>query len=113
MVDGAYEENKTIKLSQAEVNALKKAILYLKFTCEETDSLLYASSPLINSVLGKLLEVDDLSQFSKGFYAKKNTTNQDFLLEKIKCYSKEIDRDLKDDEMQDIFKEGVYPFSLD
>lgn len=82
MVDKAYQENKNVTLSQAEVNALKKAILYLKFECEETNSLLYAGSPLINSVLNKIVEVDDLGEVSKAFYAQRNVKNEEVIRDK-------------------------------
>lgn len=42
-------------LTREEANALIKAILYLKFDCRESGSLLYAASPLINASLDKLL----------------------------------------------------------
>jgi hypothetical protein len=45
----ADNQEKKLTLSQGEVVALKKAIMYLKFSCEETESVMYAGSPLINS----------------------------------------------------------------
>ncbi|GLR09513.1 hypothetical protein COO59_04825 [Mixta theicola] len=108
MADGAYKETKIIKLNQAEVNALKKSILYLKFSCKETDSVLYAGSPLINGVLDKLLNVDDLGQFAKEFYSKKNPTNESVVREKLERYAKENGKNV--DEMQHVYKDSIYPF---
>ncbi|EOC0415361.1 hypothetical protein ACI00F_004168, partial [Cronobacter dublinensis] len=48
-------KDKILNLDQGEIIALKKAIMYLKFSCEETESLLFSGSPSINSVLAKLL----------------------------------------------------------
>lgn len=58
----ADNQEKKLTLSQSEVVTLKKVIMYLKFSCEETESVMYAGSPLINSIFSKLLEIDDLGQ---------------------------------------------------
>lgn len=58
----ADNQEKKLTLSQGEVVTLKKVIMYLKFPCEETESVMYAGSPLINSIFSKLLEIDDLGQ---------------------------------------------------
>lgn len=42
-----------IELTRSEVNALTKIFLYLKFECEEVDSLFYCSSPIINLIFWK------------------------------------------------------------
>lgn len=46
-----------IEIKREKVNALIKAVLYLKFDCEDKGSLLYASSPLINSALDKIISM--------------------------------------------------------
>lgn len=109
MADNAYKENKNVTLNQAEVSALKKAILYLKFECEETSSLLYAGSPLINSVLSKLIEVDDLGEFSKGFYAKRNMSNEKIIQDKKMRYALEIGKEY-DPLHDDSFQDYIFPF---
>lgn len=58
----ADNQEKKLTLSQGEVVTLKKVIMYLKFSCVETESVMYAGSPLINSIFSKLLEIDDLGQ---------------------------------------------------
>lgn len=63
-------KEKSLTLNQGEVNALKKAIMYLKFSCEETESVMYAGSPLINSVFSKLLVIDDLGDYAIDFLKK-------------------------------------------
>ena len=43
--------------------------MYLKFSCEETESvIMYAGSPLINSVFSKLLVIDDLGDYAIDFF---------------------------------------------
>ncbi|WP_147194972.1 hypothetical protein [Pantoea sp. CCBC3-3-1] len=109
MDDDAYKENKNVTLSQAEVNALKKAILYLKFECEETGSLLYAGSPLINSVLVKIIEVDDLGKFSKNFYSKRNVTNEKIIQGKKIKHALENGKEY-DPLHDDSFQDYIFPF---
>lgn len=49
--------NENVELNRSEVSALLKGLLYLKFECEETSSLLYSSSPIINTVINKLTKM--------------------------------------------------------
>ena len=68
----ADNQEKSLTLSQNEIVALKKAIMYLKFSCEETESIMYAGNPLINSIFSKLIEIDDLGKvrISRSFLPK-------------------------------------------
>ena len=75
---------KDVKLNQGEINALKKAILYLKFECEEESSLIFSGSELINSAFDKLLSESDTYKSEVDFYSKGNLYAQNFMLEKIK-----------------------------
>lgn len=109
MANDAYKEDKVLTLSQAEVNALKKAIFYLKFECEETSSLLYAGSPLINSALGKICDLDDLNEFSKVFFAKKNVANEEFIYNKKRRQALENGGEY-DPSSDDSFKDYIFPF---
>ena len=74
---------KNVNLNQGEINALKKAILYLKFECEETSSLIFSGSELINSAFDKLLLKSDMHEREIDFYQKGNLNAQNFILEKI------------------------------
>ena len=49
------ETTSTIALTQDEINALTKLILYIKFESDDVETLLYSASPFINSVLEKML----------------------------------------------------------
>ncbi len=81
-VDELTEKN--VKLNQGEINALKKAILYLKFECEETSSLIFSGSELINSAFDKLLINSDSYEREVKFYSRENADAQDFIEKKIK-----------------------------
>lgn len=107
MVD---KDDKSLILNQGEIIALKKAIMYLKFSCEETESLLYASSPLINSIFSKLISIDDLGKQAIDFYNKRHIENEIFILSKLDKMELEMGRSL-DKEIKEIsFKECLYPF---
>jgi len=82
IVDELTEKN--VKLNQGEINALKKSILYLKFECEETSSLIFSGSALINSAFDKLLINSDSYEREVKFYSRENPDAQDFIVEKIK-----------------------------
>lgn len=81
-VDELSEKN--VKLNQGEINALKKAILYLKFECEEEGSLIFSGSELINSAFDKLLINSDSYEREVKFYSRGNSDAQDFIEKKIK-----------------------------
>ncbi|MFJ4344797.1 hypothetical protein [Pseudomonas sp. NPDC089401] len=71
-----------VMLSQGEIIALKKAIAYLKFECEEVGSLIFCGSPLINSAFDKLIASSDI----KGedvFYNRKNPSAERRMLKKL------------------------------
>ncbi|WP_246550280.1 hypothetical protein [Photorhabdus caribbeanensis] len=56
--DKDKDKDKTITITQTEINALKKLIMYIKFSYEENEPLQYASSYSINSFLDKLIDID-------------------------------------------------------
>ncbi|CAK17271.1 hypothetical protein [Pseudomonas entomophila] len=71
-----------VTLSQGEIVALKKAITYLKFECEEAGSLIFCGSTSINSAFDKLVANSDI----KGedvFYNRKNPKAEKLMLEKL------------------------------
>lgn len=108
MVD---KKHKSLVLNQGEIAALKKAIMYLKFSCEETESLLYAGSPLINSIFSKLAAIDDLGQQSIEFYNKRHAENERFVLSKLDKMELENGRPLDEKIKESSFRECLYPFS--
>jgi|GEM_PF-454521 len=70
-----------MELNQAEINALIKMIHYVKFECIEQESVIYATSPLINSILKKSM---DLSYFSKHISSEEfNETAEKMVIDKI------------------------------
>ncbi|WP_326902722.1 hypothetical protein P8F81_10870 [Kosakonia cowanii] len=105
------EKEKVLHLSQGEIVALKKAIMYLKFSCEETESLMYAGSPLINSAFSKIIEVDDLGWAAKEFYSKRHEINEEFIARKLTMMEKENGRPHDDAIMEQVFSECLYPFA--
>lgn len=109
MVD---QKKKSLTLNQSEVVALKKAIMYLKFSCEETESLLYAGSPLINSIFSKLIAIDDLGQQAIDFYNKRHAENEMFVLSKLDKMELENGRPLDKEIKESSFRECLYPFSI-
>ncbi|WP_434752807.1 hypothetical protein [Paenibacillus amylolyticus] len=79
-----------VHLTQGEIHAIQKALLFLKFECEETASLLYAGSPLLNSTLSKLREADINGEFSKQFHSRPNPHAEAFMREKLeRSYAEE------------------------
>ncbi|ORF08391.1 hypothetical protein BGI12_00180 [Snodgrassella alvi] len=107
----ADNQEKSLTLSQGEVNALKKAIMYLKFSCEETESVMYAGSPLINSVFSKLLVIDDLGEYAIDFFKKRHPENEGFVLTKLDKLELENGRKFESEVRENSFRECLYPFS--
>ncbi|HHZ8844783.1 TPA: hypothetical protein ACWMEY_002426 [Enterobacter cloacae] len=107
----ADNQEKKLTLSQGEVVALKKAIMYLKFSCEETESVMYAGSPLINSIFSKLIEIDDLGQQSIYFYNKGHAGNERFVLAKLDKLELENGREFQSAVKESSFRECLFPFS--
>ena len=106
-------KNKFLSLSQGEITALKKAIIYLKFSCEQPDSLLFAGSPLINSALDKLIETDDFGEQEKTFYSKKNDFHKTFIMLKIDRLDESENITTSDDLKINILKECLHPHPMD
>lgn len=104
-------QEKSLTLNQGEVNALKKAIMYLKFSCEETESVMYAGSPLINSVFSKLLVIDDLGDYAIDFFKKRHLENERFVLAKLNKLELENGRKFESEVKENSFNGCLYPFS--
>lgn len=103
-----------IDFSQAEIQAIKKAIQYLKFRCKEPESILFASSPHINSILGKVLINDDFGDGELKFYESKVSFDSDklFAISKIRNSALEEDQEISDEEMGLILNQYLYPYQV-
>lgn len=104
------ETTSTIALTQDEINALTKLILYIKFESDDVETLLYSASPFINSVLEKMLHnhvyykdrLDMFSQELPDIYIYKS-----FILKKIKMSeSNSQEKELNNS----IFNDYAYPY---
>lgn len=103
-------KSKIINVSQAEISALKKLIMYVKFSCEEEESLIFAGSGAINSLFDKIIEADYLGEHEKSFYNKRNITNENFILGKIAKQQEQTPNKISPENMQDYFDSCLYPF---
>lgn len=104
----------SVYLTQGEMNALRKAIMYLKFECGETDSLLYAGSPLLNSVLEKARSADVNREFAESFHARPNPHAEAFMREKLeRSYAEELAPRERSEELKtEILRSCLFPFPL-
>lgn len=104
-------ETKEIILSQEEIQALKKAIFFLKFDCIDEDAELYASSRIINSFLKKILEIDNFKEIQQ----EKLKNISDDLLNNIldKYKSKDYFMNMKYENKIKLLKEVFYPYVVE
>lgn len=107
--DGRLRE---IAVNQAEIIAFQKAMGYLKFSCEETDSLLYAGSNSLNSLLWKMMKVSDIAGASTDFYNRSHPTYEIFVQEKVQRLEQELPhvQPLDQKQTQKLMKSYMYPF---
>ncbi|PYY31200.1 hypothetical protein [Paenibacillus illinoisensis] len=105
---------KPVYLTQGEINALQKAIMFLKFECEETDSLLYAGSPLLNSVLEKVRDAHDYAEYTKDFHSRPNEYVERFMRAKLeRSYAEELaPRERTAEQLAEILGACMYPFPV-
>ena len=105
---------KPIYLTQGEINALQKAIMFLKFECEETDSLLYAGSPLLNSVLEKVRDAHDYAEYTKDFHSRPNEYAERLMRAKLeRSYAEELaPRERTAEQKAEILSSCMYPYPV-
>ncbi|MFS0870947.1 hypothetical protein [Paenibacillus xylanilyticus] len=105
---------KPVYLTQGEINALQKAIMFLKFECEETDSLLYAGSPLLNSVLEKVRDANAFAEYAKDFHSRPNAHAEAFMRAKLeRSYEEELAPHERTEELKaEILSSCMYPFPV-
>lgn len=105
---------KPIYLTQGEINALQKALLFLKFESEETASLLYAGSPLLNSVLEKVREVSAFGEYAKELHSHPNEYAERFMRTKLeRSYAEELaPRELTEEQKIEILRSCMYPYPV-
>lgn len=103
-----------VHLTQGEINALQKAILFLKFECEETESLLYSGSPLLNSVLEKVRDVSAFGEYAKELHSRPNEHAERFMRAKLeRSYAEEIaPRERTEDQKIEILRSCMYPYPV-
>lgn len=101
-----------IELTQDELNALKKALFFLKFECDDTGSLLYSGSNFINSALEKLIKNDVMYDQSKSIIGNSGERYKDIIVNKIR----ELDKEEGIDEGRIISEKEIntymYPFCV-
>ncbi|CAK17270.1 hypothetical protein [Pseudomonas entomophila] len=103
-----------IALNHGEASALKKALLYLKFECEETSSLIFSGSPLVNSVLDKLIDQSVFGSSERQFFDNGNKAAEKFMLEKlIRTLEADDNQGLSEDRRSAYFKECMRPYKID
>lgn len=105
------ESVKEICITQGEISALKKLIMYIKFSCDDTESLLYAGSESINSFLDKILDVDYLGDYARDFYSERNPDNEKKVMDKIERSERESITKMDKEKIHELFKICIYPFS--
>lgn len=100
-----------VMLNQGEINALKKAVLYLKFECEETSSLIFTGSRLINSAFDKLIDASRSSEREKKFYNTRNADAEEYVLKKVN-EQREFEGEPKLSEIGEVkyFADLMHPF---
>lgn len=103
---------RAIEVNQAEIIAFQKAMLYLKFSCQETDSLLYAGSDSLNSLLYKMMKASDMAELEASFYNKTSLVNEAFVEQKVKRLEQEQPyvQPPSQEQANEIMKSYMYPF---
>jgi len=104
------ENEKKIIVTQAEISALKKLIMYVKFSCNDVESLEYAGSYAINSFFDKLIAIDYLGDFERKFYDIPNPDNEIAVTNKINKYQHDSLNKMSDETMREVFKQCLHPF---
>jgi hypothetical protein len=96
--------------TDSEILALIKLILYVKFESEDTESLLYAGSDLLNTALEKMLRQHPYYR-DRGlsFFGKLPKENIDFIINRIENSSKinPMDASTK----IDLLTHCIYPYT--
>lgn len=105
------EDEKKIIITQDEISALKKLVMYVKFSCDDVESLQYAGSYAVNSFFDKLIEVDYLGEYEREYYSKRNLVNESVIMNKIERYQNESINKMSQDTLQEVFRECLYPFA--
>lgn len=99
-------------LTREEVNALIKAILYLKFDCAEAQSLTYAASPLINSSLDKLVAMHGYGSDWAKVFAAVPPAYPERVQHKIEACEQDNGCDYDDDVRQLVTESSLYPYTV-
>lgn len=63
--------------------------MYVKFSCNDTESLQHAGSYTINSFFDKLIEADCFGEHENKFYSERNLYNESVIMNKVEKYQDE------------------------
>ena len=93
-----------IHLTQGEINALEKAIMYLKF----------AGSLLLNSVLEKARDASQFGEFAKDFHSRPNEYAETFMRDKLeRSYAEELaPRERSTEQKNEILRACMFPYPV-
>ncbi|NHB90694.1 hypothetical protein [Photorhabdus cinerea] len=100
----------SIQLAREEVNAIIKLILYIKFECEDPGTLIYSSSPLINSALEKILNMYGHKDVWDKVFEELPEINRNFIKKIIEHSEKQENNYLSEEIKQQILSNHAYPY---
>ncbi|OXI42019.1 hypothetical protein [Burkholderia aenigmatica] len=106
------EPRKSVSLKVGEIAALKKAIMYLKFSCDDAEADIFASSPLINGAFESLVKAGDLGELEIRFYQKGNKENENYVLSRIGEIEARDGKEMSEELKRRVYEAWVYPFRL-
>ncbi|CAB3961135.1 MULTISPECIES: hypothetical protein [Burkholderia] len=106
------EPRKSVSLKVGEIIALKKAIMYLKFSCTDAEADIFAASPLINGAFESLISADDLGEMEVKFYQKGSKENERYVLSRMGEIEARDGKEMSEELKRRIYEAWVYPFRL-
>ncbi|QQA76660.1 hypothetical protein [Pectobacterium parmentieri] len=105
-------ENESVRLEREEVNALIKLILYVKFECEDLGSTMYSSSPIINSIFEKVLNMYGYKEDWDNVFVKIPEVKKSFVFNKIEILESQQGHCFEEETKKIILDNHLYPYKI-
>jgi len=110
------EISRTIEINHAEIMALNKMIMFLKFECTDLEAGLYAGSASLNSLLGKVLEIHPFRESQQEFLMTPNPRIAGIVMDQLERADllERTSSARRSNELKRIIMEAmIYPYAYD
>ncbi len=102
---------KNLNINQEEIQVLKKLIYFIKFECEDEEASLFSGSKLVNSILKKIMLVDEFNVHQTDRFKNIDNDFKENVLNKLR--KEQFYINMSQDRKLEYVNDILFPYKID